>query len=199
VEKVVEKIMKNFIRLALLALLVLAFSGAAFADDIHVIFDPGGPGTINFITDTGVGVDASWELCTATGIPMALQGHAACLAFFNETGGAITDLNFTFTVNTALAGQTIMCDNLPGDPHLSSNTCGSVDGTLFAGEVVSVDFSGGVPIPNNVGFFVAEDGVPFSAGVPDFTATAFVPEPTSLTLLASGMGLLGLALVLTKR
>ena len=190
--------MKNFIRPALLALLVLVFSGVAFADDIHVIFDPGGPGTINFITDTGVTLDASWESCSATGIPSSLSSHTACLAFFNETGGSLTDINFTFTVNAALVGQTIMCDNLPGDPHLSSNDCDSVTGPLTLDEVVSVDFSGGVPIPNNVGFFVAEDGVALGS-VPDFMTTAYVPEPTSLTLLASGMGLLGLCLVLAKR
>jgi hypothetical protein len=190
--------MKTFIRPALLALLVLVFSGAAFADDIHVIFDPGGLGSINFITDPGVTLDASWESCTSTGIPHPLQSHTACLAFFNETGGSITDLNFTFTVNAALAGQTMMCDNLPGDPHLSSNTCGSVDGALTLGEVVSVDFSGGTPIPDNMGFFVAEDGVALGS-VPDFMTTAYVAEPTSLTLLASGMGLLGLCLVLAKR
>jgi hypothetical protein len=191
--------MKNFIRPALLlALLVLVFSGAAFADDIHVIFDPGGPGTINFISDPGVPTVASWESCTATGIPLSLSANTACLAFFNETGGAITSLNFSFVVNAALVGQTIMCDNLPGDPHLSLNTCDPSGPAFTLGELVNVSFFGGVAIPDNTGFFLAENGVPL-LDVPDFTATAFVPEPTSLTLLASGMGLLGLCMVLVKR
>jgi PEP-CTERM motif-containing protein len=188
----------KFLRPALIvALLCVATAGAAFADDIHVIFDPGGPGTINFIQDPGVPYVASWEDCGSNGIPNSLHGNDACLAFFNETGGPITDINFTFTVNAALAGQTIGCDNLPGDPHLSSNTCSSVTGELQLGQVVSVDFFGGVAIPDNVGFFLAEDGVSLAAGVPDFTAE--VPEPSSLTLMAAGIGLLGLGLVLTKR
>jgi hypothetical protein len=191
--------MKTFIRPALmLALLALVFSGAAFADDIHVIFDPQ-PATIgdfNLIQSNGVDYSVNWVPCNSAGIPAGFAGDDACLAFLNETGAAINSLNFTFTVNQALVGQTIACDNLPGDTHLDSNSCSSVTGQLYLGEVVNVDFFGGDPIPNYYAFFIGENGVDV-ADAP--TVGVEVPEPTSLTLLASGMGLLGLALVLGKR
>jgi len=174
--------MKTFIRPALLLVLcTLVFSGAALADDIHVIFDPQ-PATIgdfNLITTPGVDYEVSWVSCSSAGIP---AGFSA--------------LNFSFVVNQALVGQTLDCSNLSGDPHLTSNSCGSVGGAFTLGETVSASFFGGDPIPNLEAFFIGEDGVSL-ANAP--TVGIEVPEPTSLTLLASGMGLLGLCLAFAKR
>ena len=189
--------MKTFIRPALLLVLcTLVFSGAALADDIHVIFDPQ-PATIgdfNLITTPGVDYEVSWVSCSSAGIPAGFSTDDACLAFLNETGGNINALNFSFVVNQALVGQTLDCSNLSGDPHLTSNSCGSVGGAFTLGETVSASFFGGDPIPNLEAFFI--DGVSL-ANAP--TVGIEVPEPTSLTLLASGMGLLGLCLAFAKR
>jgi len=191
--------MKNFIRLALLALLVLAFSGAAFADDIHVIFDPQPAtiGNLNLIQSTGVEYTVNWANCTdAVFATTGFSGDNACLAFLNQTGAAINSLNFTFTVNAALVGQTIACDNAPDDTHLDANDCASTPGPFTLGQVVAVNFFGGDPIPNGFAFYIAENGVAL-ADAP--TVGIEIPEPSSLTLMASGMGLLGLCLVLAKR
>ncbi len=187
----------KFLRPALIvALLSVVSAGAALADDIHVIFDPGGPGTTNFIQNPGETYNVAWESCTSNGIPQGFAGDTACIAFTNETGAPISYLNFTFTVNQALVGQTIMCDNLPGDPHLSANDCNPNSDPFVLGQVVSVNFFGGSPIADNSAFFIAENGVAL-ADVPDFGVTA--PEPTSLSLLAAGMGLIGLCMVFAKR
>jgi hypothetical protein len=191
--------MKTFLRPALLALLVLVFSGAAFADDIHVIFDPQPAtiGSLNLIQSSGVEYTVNWTACTdPVFATTGFGGDAACLAFLNQTGAAITELNFGFTVNSALVGQTIACDNAPGDTHLDGNNCDSTPGPFTLGQVVNVNFFGGDPIPNGFAFYIAENGVALSDAPP---VGIEVPEPTSMTLLASGMGLLGLALVLTKR
>ena len=189
----------KFLRPALIvALLCVATAGAAFADDIHVVFDPQIPqsGAFGIIQSTGVDYTSDWESCGTLGIPSVLSGHQACLGFINQTGDSITELDFSFVVNAALVGQTIACDNQAGDTHLSSNDCASVPGPFTLGQLVAVSFFSGDPIPNNFAFFIAEDGVTL-ADAP--TVGIEVPEPSSLTLMAAGMGLLGLGLVLTKR
>jgi hypothetical protein len=191
--------MKKFIRPALLALLVLVFSGVALADDIHVIIDPQ-PATVgdfNLIQSTGVDYTVNWTSCSDPVFAnTSFAGDAACLAFINQTGSAISALNFGFTVNAALVGQTIACDNSVGDTHLDSNNCASTPGPFTLGQVVDVNFFGGDPIPDSYAFYIAENGVVL-ADAP--TVGVEVTEPASLALLASGMGLLGLALVLGKR
>ncbi|MGA2812529.1 MAG: PEP-CTERM sorting domain-containing protein [Candidatus Acidiferrum sp.] len=189
----------KYFRLVMLAALVLVFSGAAFADDIHVIFDPQPAtlGTLNLIQSTGVDYTVDWANCgDAVFANTGFSGDAACLAFLNQTGAAINELNFGFTVNAALVGQTIACDNAPGDTHLDGNDCAATPGPFVLGQVVNVSFFGGDPIPSGFAFYIAENGVALADAPP---VGVEVPEPASLTLLASGMGLLGLCLVLAKR
>src|ERR1700759_2348616 len=114
----------RYFRPAILAVLVLIFSGAAFADDIHVIFDPETPipvGNFGVVTDPTAVYTFSFGSCTATGIPSAFSEDDGCIALVNETGRALSSLNLSFVVNSFLVGQTIGCDSL--DDNLTSNDC----------------------------------------------------------------------------
>src|SRR5579862_2055630 len=165
-----------------LLVLVCTFSGPAAADDIHVIFDPVPPtvGSLNLIQQVGTPYLVNWVSCDSNGVPSSLSGQQACLLFLNETGAPIKDLNFTFTANQALSGQTIACDSI--DSFLTSNTCDSVSGTLQPGRTVSVDFFGGQSIPNYFAFFFGESGVSLD-NAPPVTITVPTPEPGSIGLL----------------
>jgi PEP-CTERM motif len=187
----------RYFRSALLALFALCMiSGAAFADDIHVVFDPTATppeiGNFNLIQQTNTPYLVSWVSCGSFGVPSGLANQSACLLFLNETGGAINDLNFQFTANTALAGQTVACNSI--DEFLTSNTCGSVSGELQAGEPVSVDFFGGQPIGNFMAFFFGETGVSL-ADAPPITLTVPTPEPGTLVLLLAGFAVVAFSLL----
>jgi PEP-CTERM motif len=176
-------------------------AGATFANNIHVVFDPipAQQGDFNLIQQEGTSYQVNWVPCSTPGVPDFpgddLTGEAACLLFSNVTGGNIDSLNISFTVTAALATDTLSCDS-NGQPFLTANNCGAVPSPLMVGEVVDVTFLSGSPVPNEFNFFLAEDGVPLSA-LPSLNVTA--PEPASLMLLASGMGLLGLCVAFAKR
>jgi hypothetical protein len=198
VEKEIANTMK-YIRPALLAILLCFVAGVAFADDIKVQFDPVPLplGNFGIVTDPTAIYSFSFVSCSSAGIPSEFAGDDGCIALANESGVALNSLTLSFVVNSALVGQTIGCESL--DDSLTSNNCGSVPtppGGFTLGEPVSVQFFGGDPIPNLSLFVFGETGVPF-ANAPVFEVTA--PEPTSLTLLAAGMGLIGLCMVFAKR
>jgi hypothetical protein len=189
--------MRYFRPALFLLLLVCAFSGYAMADDIHVIFDPVPPsiGNFNLIQQVGVQYSVQWASCGSAGVPESLAGQQACLLFLNETGGPIKDLQFSFTANQALAGQTIACNSI--DSFLTSNTCSSVTGELQAGQGVTVDFFGGTAIPNYLAFFFGETGVSL-ADAPPVTISVPTPEPGTLALLFAGLSVFVLSLVFKK-
>jgi hypothetical protein len=200
----------KFIRVLLVAVICCSAAGSAFANNIHVVFDPETPiqnGTFGLIQDPTAVYDVAWQKCTDPGIPgifgpptPSAPGNLnddACIALDNDTNPAVSinSLTLSFTVTSALVGDTISCDPLDG--FLSSNNCGSVSTDGFTlGQVVTVQFFSGMPVPPNMNFFFGETGVAL-ADMPDINITA--PEPSSLTLLAAGMGLIGLCMVFAKR
>lgn len=217
--------MKIF-RPALIAAILCCFAaGAAFADDIHVVFDPPGP-----VSDTPSSVTTdifslaspisfTWTSCIsnpdvakfAPGLLTSFNGgpETACAEFANLTGAPITQITFDFTGTTAFPGaNSVSCNTLAGDPHLTDPSCGAGAPGTF-----TITFAGGAAIPASGGdgdgdsddvgktslFFIAEDGVTSVANVNTLGWTASVPEPSSLTMLAAGFGLLGLGMVFVKR
>ena len=181
------------LRVVLLLAACLMFVRSASANDIHLIFDPTTPATLGelyLIQSPGTDYTVKWMKCSEPVFgPTGLTGESACLGFFNETGGPITSLDFSFTVNSYLVGQSITCTNTVNDPHLTNNNCGAFS-PLNLGEHVTVNFSGGTPVPNYMGFFIAEDGVPLAELPPVDVAT--VAEPLTLPLLSIGLALMGL-------
>jgi hypothetical protein len=181
--------LKTFRLLAILAF-ALAIASPAWADDINIIFDPTPAtiGSLNLIQQAGTTYSVNWVPCTSPGVPAGLQGDEGCLLFLNQTGAPITDLSITFVVTAALNGQSFVCTNAPGDTHLSTNTC---NGTLQTGETVTAEFSGGQSVGDEMAFFIAENsgGTPLDQlptvdlDIPDF-------DPSTLTLLATGMALM---------
>lgn len=188
----------KYFRALLLTLAVLSFAIVAAADsipDIHIVFDPG-PTNVNptNIYQQGSAVSVSWISCGETGIPGSLSGETACLAMNNLTGSSISalDLSFEVPAGSPLVGQTVNCDNT--DSFLTSNDC-SAAGTLMAGQVVDITFSGGNPIPNDMDFFIGADAAGFNGpgDFPPVTVTADpTPEAGTLLLFATGLGVLGL-------
>ncbi|MGH9376462.1 MAG: PEP-CTERM sorting domain-containing protein, partial [Terriglobia bacterium] len=184
----------------LLTLAVLSFAMVAAGDsipDIHIVFDPG-PTNVNPINiyQQGVPVSVAWVSCGETGIPGSLSGETACLAMNNLTGSPLPTLDLLFVVpaGSPLVGQTVNCDNT--DSFLTSNDC-SAAGTLMAGQMVDIMFSGGAPIPNDMDFFIGADaqGLNGPDDFPPVTVTADpTPEPGTLLFFATGLGVLGLGL-----
>jgi hypothetical protein len=131
-----------------------------------------------------------------------LKSETACANFANLTGLPITQLTFTFIADTSIPGaNTVSCNSI--DANLAQATC-PVDQTFGTGDAVATTFFGGTPIPpsgpgNALSvFFLGEDGVALS-DINNLTWTVSAPEPSSLSLLAAGVGLLGLGLMLAKR
>ena len=200
---------------ALLIVLTLCmFSGVAVADDIHVVFDPvPAPPTIgsfNLIQQTNTPYLVNWVSCSTPGISdPTIAAQQACLLFINQTGKAIKDLEISFTVNAAIAGQTIACDSV--DSFLTSNSCGSVPGAtppinfesssanqlvLALGQVVTVDFFGGDPIGNNMAFFFGETGSGTNlSDAPPVTISVPTPEPGTLVLMLAGFAVVAFSLL----
>lgn len=181
----------RYFRPALLAALVFVFCGAAFADDIHVTFDPVPIPVGNFgvITDPTAIYSFSFINCTSVGIPSEFAGDDGCIALINETGVALPSLTLSFVVNSALVGQTISCESLDG--NLTSNNCASVPAPFTLGQPVSVQFFGGTAIPNDSLLVFGETGVAFQdAPVFDVTAAVTAPEPSAAAFMLLGVGLL---------
>ena len=201
----------KFLRLSAVILVTVFAAGTAFANDPTVIFDPGGgdpTATYQLIFNDTLNM-VSWGTCDPT-VNLALMNTSlasyinnptnnggnpiACMALQNWTGAPIGSL--TLTIVTDLSSLTsINCLSI--DNALTNSSCSlSSDGSTMY-----VNFSaGGMQVPagnppsNPEAFFIGEIGVNAS----DITSTTvWAPDydPSSLVLLASGIGLLGLCAV----
>lgn len=203
----------KYIRPAFLAILLCFVAGAAFAQDpdIKVFFDPPtvpvfqDPNTnFNPITSPTAGISFGWGSCADDPYaPADISGDEACANFANLTGQALTQMTFTFVAADPMqipGANTVSCVSL--DPNLSDASCPG--GTFTPGQLVTVTFSGGISIPPSPSktdlsvFFLAENGVD-PTQINDLQWTASVTEPSSITLLAAGMGLIGICMVFVKR
>jgi len=191
----------KFLVVSTLALLFGA--GSALADDPTVIFDPMAVpitmGTLTYYDITQVGVeytgltwlDSNCAFATSRGLSQ-FDGAAGCMYFVNDTGMPVSDLLFTFNVDSAAAGSLncIYVDNTLDSPNCPS--------TIPAG-MVTLEFNGGNPIPPSTPttlelFIIGFGGVSQSDFSPEGVQVP-THDPSTLILLASGIGLLGLCAV----
>jgi hypothetical protein len=204
----------KILRPALIVAILCCFaSGAVFAQasksHIHVVFDPPPPvfvdpnNVFTAVTPGSGPVSFAWGACDAADNPFAppsIQGDDACANFANiSLKDALTFLSFTFIADSSIANS-VDCTSI--DPALSNAFC--PDGPTQDGLPVIITFSGGTAIPpsgsktNLSVFFLAETGVA-PADINKLSWTVAASEPTSIHLLAAGMGLIGLLMVFTKR
>ena len=188
-----------------------ALAVPASANNLNVIFDPlppqpSGGGTGLYSLKTEGPFTVVWQACSIDNGPLptgsTLVGDVACLGFANQTGANIYSLDLTFEATTAngLAGLTLNCMNDPGDTYLSTNNCSTI-GTLTDGEWVTMNFMAPDFVPPNYDFYFGvtatdDEGNPINIpGMPDSTIALPTNDPSTLMLLASGIGLLALCAV----
>jgi hypothetical protein len=191
----------KLLRFLVIATIVLMAARTARADDPQVVFDPVIVSGFNgyIITPGEIGqllTGLSWGSCALTqqiggDTAAAFANSTACMYFANESGAPITSLTFSFAVTSDITGWT-GCSSADG--ILTFNDCPTA-GTIPGGSTVDATFSGGNPIPYTAGtqvtlFIIGEQGVDPA----NFTPTLQIPtyDPSTLILLASGIGLLGL-------
>lgn len=189
-------------RFLYLAAFIFGLSGLAKADgiDFHMTVLDGPPIGVNISDGTPFAVNFD-NPCPSVGDP-ALVGATGCFLLVNNTGGTITGLNLTFD-NTIgpnnvdfLNGQTPDCASpVFTDPNspCELNT---------AGTQYILDFSGGAGIPplhpNNTAYLAIFGANP-DAFVNGMGTATFTPEPSSIVLLSTGIGLMGVFFVGRRR
>ena len=203
----------NVSRLWVVAAIVLALAVPAWANNLNTIIDPipspaGGGQNLYYLTSNGPW-SVSWQTCNSvlgtppgplppSGPGSEFIGDPACLGFANYTGAGISNLSLVFTVSGALDGLTLTCSN--ADSYLGTNNCASYSSPLTDGEVVALTFSAPTVVPVNYDFFFAvtttdSNGNPITIpgfSMPDSGILLPTYDPSTLVLLATGLGLLGL-------
>ncbi len=191
--------MKLSFRLAPIALLFgsAVFSRASPLDFKANILDPPAPVSPTFPTFI---ISASpfsvvFSSCVAGELPNGLSPDG-CFAGVNRTGSSWTSLQIVFPNDVVLNSQPVDCSLAPSDNIFLSPTC-TVDEQQY-----TLTFANGV-LGNNDFFFITETGVPaelFPDGVATvLSTTATTPEPSSLLLLATGLGAAALFVMRLER
>jgi len=193
----------KLLRLTFVCAVVLLSASVALADDPQGVLDPLQATDIlgfNLIEQSGVDYNVAWTGCGLAQLINynAFKNSTACIYFVNLTGAPIYTLDFSFN-DTGISGpfSCISADSYLSAPCTAAQT----------GNVVTMDYSGGTPIPYTAPiptvFIFGLAGATDSSGAPlspqeanmDFSAGtgANVPtyDPGTLMLLASGIGLLG--------
>jgi len=186
--------LKQVSRTLIVFAVLLALASPAWANSVNVILDDptpvGGGGSPYQLLTTGP-YSVAWQSCGNPPVPIyePASTYTDCLALLNNlnTGGPITTFELMITVPTALNGDTLSCLN----PDGTTNNCGTI-GPLVAGNTVTLTFSG-LDIPINTEFFVGLSGPDVTTSdVPNPTVSLPTNDPSTLVLLAVGMGMLAM-------
>lgn len=123
--------------------------------------------------------------CQAGELPGNNTGDG-CFAGVNRTGTDWTSIQFTFPNDSVLNGQPTDCSGARTDNIFSQATCGH-DQNIY-----TLVYAAGT-LHNNDIFFLVETGVPadqFPIGTATvLTSTTSTPEPSTLLLLGTGVGM----------
>ena len=205
----------KFIRPALIVALICFFAaGASLANGVHVVFDPPSTpvpistlGGLGAILDPTAVYSVPTEDCNTLGPKQAFDITGpdpgdACIALLNLTNTFLSQFDISFILTQAIVTNDdptgVTCTTTPLDQQLLSSSC-DPNGTFNVGDTVSAQFFAANPsqdVPPNTAIFVEVQGISYM----DLQSTnVTAPEPTSLTLLAAGMGLIGLCMVFAKR
>ena len=130
----------------------------------------------------------SFVTCQPGELPNGMTAQG-CFAGVNRTGLDWTNLQFGFQNTAALNSQPASCAPASSNNIFGTTSCGLDQG----GQGYTLDFSGGV-LKDGELFFVTEDGVDpslFPTVDASVLSVAVVsPEPGSLVLLSTGVGVL---------
>jgi hypothetical protein len=193
-----DQIMKKNVLLSLMALaIVCLFTRVASADAVDFkmnVLDPVPPTnpayTLYIIN--AVPFPVTFTPCVAGELPSGTPLQNGCFAGKNDTQKTWTQLQLIFPNTSSLGSQQASCGGLINSIYQSATCSLTPSGLNYL-----LMFSVGA-IPPGDYFFISEDGMD-PARFPEGTASpGFVPEPSSLILMSSGMMMFGL-LVHTKR